>query len=159
CGSPRPSPCAPETWTHRTPCSKKASAWIAQECSPRRGRVKRPWPSFFLASRGAVPLPSHHVSRLDPRRRDPPHKLRGRPPPRPPRQHPAESAAPAAAAPKPADDADKPFTQVPTACEKTADKICLPPAAFIKRLCNGAFPDVALTMFAKGTPWTRGYLR
>jgi hypothetical protein len=47
---------------------------------------------------------------------------------------------------------------VPTTCE-TKDGDCLPPARFAKKLCAGFHPDVALAMFAKGTPWTRGYLR
>jgi hypothetical protein len=37
--------------------------------------------------------------------------------------------------------------------------MCLPPAAFVKRLCAASYPDVALAMLAKGTPWVRGYLR
>jgi hypothetical protein len=47
--------------------------------------------------------------------------------------------------------------QVPTTCE-TADKVCLPPVGFVKRLCGGFHPDAALALFAKGTPFTRGYL-
>lgn len=48
--------------------------------------------------------------------------------------------------------------EVPTTCE-TVDGFCLPPARFTKKLCASFHPDVALAMFAKGTPWTRGYLR
>ena len=29
----------------------------------------------------------------------------------------------------------------------------------MKRLCSGFYPDVALSMLSKGTPWSRGYLR
>jgi hypothetical protein len=29
----------------------------------------------------------------------------------------------------------------------------------VKRLCGGFYPDVALTMMGKGTPWQRAYLR
>ncbi|AUX46069.1 hypothetical protein SOCE26_075720 [Sorangium cellulosum] len=47
--------------------------------------------------------------------------------------------------------------QVPTTCEER-DGMCLPPPAFVKRLCSGFHPDVALSLFAKGTPFTRGYL-
>lgn len=47
--------------------------------------------------------------------------------------------------------------QIPTTCEQSGD-VCLPPAAFVKRLCGGFHPDVALSLFAKGTPFTRGYL-
>ena len=54
-------------------------------------------------------------------------------------------------------DADAAAKQVPTTCE-TTDKFCMPPAAFVKRLCGGFYPDVALGLFAKGSPFTRGYL-
>ncbi len=66
------------------------------------------------------------------------------------------SAAPTAA---PVAEEDKPFGKVPTACAETKGKLCLPPAKFVKRLCNDSYPDVALLMLAKGTPWSRGYLR
>ena len=46
--------------------------------------------------------------------------------------------------------------QIPTTCERGNE--CLPPVAFVKRLCSGFHPDVALTLFAKGSPFTRGYL-
>lgn len=48
---------------------------------------------------------------------------------------------------------------VPTTCTPDANGLCAPPAAFVKHLCAGAYPDVALVFFGKGTPWTRGYLR
>lgn len=54
-------------------------------------------------------------------------------------------------------DAEAAAKQVPTTCE-TTDKFCLPPVAFVKRLCGGFHPDVALGLFAKGTPFTRGYM-
>lgn len=51
---------------------------------------------------------------------------------------------------------------LPTACESEQSlkdaKACLPPAAFAKKLCGGIYPEVALGMFAKGTPWTRVWL-
>lgn len=51
---------------------------------------------------------------------------------------------------------------IPTACVgeqsiKNA-KACLPPGVFAKKLCGGIYPEVALAMFAKGTPWTRVWL-
>jgi len=49
-------------------------------------------------------------------------------------------------------------TEIPTACAKQGE-ICTPPAKFAKRLCSDTYPTVALVLFAKGTPWTRGYLR
>ncbi len=47
---------------------------------------------------------------------------------------------------------------MPDTCE-TKGNVCLPPAAFVKRLCEKGSPDVALAMLGKGTPWSRGYLR
>ncbi|HEY4119218.1 MAG TPA: hypothetical protein VGM56_15230 [Byssovorax sp.] len=70
----------------------------------------------------------------------------------------AEAAAPpdaSAASAKP----EGPSGALPTACDDTKDGACLPEAAFVKRLCATFHPEVALAMFAKGTPWTRGYLR
>lgn len=55
------------------------------------------------------------------------------------------------------DAADAASRQVPTTCEQK-DNVCLPPVAFVKRLCGGFHPDVALSLFAKGTPFTRAYL-
>jgi hypothetical protein len=75
----------------------------------------------------------------------------GAPPPTPaptPSTTPSASAASDANATKPEGDAEKPFTELPTACDGKASKVCTPPAAFVKRLCGGAFPDVALAMFA-----------
>jgi hypothetical protein len=46
---------------------------------------------------------------------------------------------------------------MPTTCEKKGD-VCSPPFKWVKRLCGGFYPDVALAMFAKDSPWTRGYL-
>jgi len=80
----------------------------------------------------------------------------GAPPPTP-APAPSESASAAPSATVAVDD--KPFTAIPTACDGHDDKLCLPPAAFVKRLCGGSYAEVALSMFAKGTPWTRGYLR
>jgi hypothetical protein len=47
---------------------------------------------------------------------------------------------------------------VPTTCE-TKDGLCLPSPAFTKKLCDRGSLDVALAMFRKGTPFSRGYLR
>ncbi|MEO7329167.1 MAG: hypothetical protein ABI193_11340 [Minicystis sp.] len=81
----------------------------------------------------------------------------GSPPP-PAAAAPAASATPdASAAPMSADD--KPAAKLPTACEPGSDKVCLPPPGFVKRLCANFFPDTTVSMFAKGTPWTRAYSR
>lgn len=51
---------------------------------------------------------------------------------------------------------------LPTACGAEATikdaKLCLPEATFAKKLCTGNYPEVALGLFGKGTPWTRIYL-
>ena len=88
------------------------------------------------------------------------------------------SSAPVAKAPLPADDppakaakeadAEKPAAKdeaatadsdeaIPTKCAK-ADP-CVPPAAYVKKLCAASYPSVALNFFRGGTPWTRGYLK
>ncbi len=72
---------------------------------------------------------------------------------------PAATAAPEVASAKPVDPDDAPSTALPSACASADDKVCLPPKPFVKRLCAGFFPDTALAMFKKGTPWTRGYMR
>jgi len=62
-----------------------------------------------------------------------------------------------------ADDAkpDEP-APLPTMCGAEATikdaKLCLPQPAFAKKLCGGSYPEVALGLFGKGTPWTRIYL-
>lgn len=66
-------------------------------------------------------------------------------------------AKPDAASKEQAED-EKSATELPKECAKKDDKMCLPPAAFVTRLCQGNFPSVALAMFKKETPWTRGYL-
>jgi hypothetical protein len=72
---------------------------------------------------------------------------------------PAPSAeASAAASAAPAAPEEKPLDKLPTECERRG-KLCLPPAAFAKRLCSGFYPDIALVMLSKGTPWSRGWLR
>lgn len=76
----------------------------------------------------------------------------------------AAASAEASAAPQAAPSVreDPPRDKLPAACAEGTGKDsarCLPPASFVKRLCDGFFPDVALAMLAKGTPWQRGYLR
>lgn len=83
----------------------------------------------------------------------------GAPPAPPPAAPVAKAEATAAPEAKPVDPDDTPGTELPTACAAGDDKMCLPPKPFVKRLCAGFFPDTALAMFKKGTPWTRGYLR
>ena len=35
----------------------------------------------------------------------------------------------------------------------------MPPKEFVDKLCESSRPNVALTLFRKGTPWTRAYVR
>lgn len=61
-----------------------------------------------------------------------------------------EPEAPPEAAPEP--------EPIPTECV-TADGVCVPDPAFVKKLCSGNFPDVGLVLMTKGTPFTRMYMR
>lgn len=51
---------------------------------------------------------------------------------------------------------------IPTACVGEqpikGTTACLMPGTFAKKLCAASYPDMALTLFAKGTPWTRVWL-
>ncbi|MRG96416.1 hypothetical protein [Polyangium spumosum] len=46
----------------------------------------------------------------------------------------------------------------PTACSNEGEGICVPPKVFVEKLCAAGKPELSLAMFAKGTPWVRGYL-
>jgi hypothetical protein len=65
------------------------------------------------------------------------------------------SAEPAAA---PAAPEEKPLDKLPTECADKG-KLCLPPPAFVKKLCAGWFPDIALAMLSKSAPWSHGFLK
>lgn len=62
--------------------------------------------------------------------------------------------------PAAADDSDAGADDgaIPTKCDGYDGDICLPPKKFVKRLCSGDYPNVALYMFQSGSPWTRGWL-
>ncbi len=47
---------------------------------------------------------------------------------------------------------------VPEQCTKE-EAPCLPPLEWAERLCQDVYPDVALYMFRRGTPWSRYYMR
>jgi hypothetical protein len=47
---------------------------------------------------------------------------------------------------------------VPTECAPGSQP-CAAPSKFVDQVCRGKYADLALTMFAKGTPWPRGYLK
>ena len=44
-------------------------------------------------------------------------------------------------------------------CASHDGNVCLPDPGFVKRVCNGSYPDVALLLFSKDAPFTRVYLR
>jgi hypothetical protein len=67
---------------------------------------------------------------------------------------PSEGAAPAAEQPAEDDSAKK---KIPDACVGDSSSCTMPPA-FVKRLCAGVHPDLALMFFAKGSPWRRAYV-
>lgn len=73
-----------------------------------------------------------------------------------PSAEPVASAAEAAgsAAPK---EKDEKLPAVVTTCEKNGD-LCVPPPAFVKKLCGNVNPDLALVYFRKGSPFSRGWL-
>jgi len=68
---------------------------------------------------------------------------------------PAESGAPAAEPAAAAEDNSK--KKIPEACSGESGACTMPPG-FVKRLCAGVFPELALMFFAKGSPWRRAYV-
>jgi hypothetical protein len=47
---------------------------------------------------------------------------------------------------------------LPSECSAVG-RLCLPPRAFVRRLCQGAFTGAAFHLLQKGTPFSRGYVR
>ncbi|WP_394832885.1 hypothetical protein LVJ94_40920 [Pendulispora rubella] len=48
---------------------------------------------------------------------------------------------------------------LPTTCTvQGTRKACVPDADYAKKLCSTAYPDVALSLFSQGTPFTRAYM-
>ncbi|MBK9258838.1 MAG: hypothetical protein IPM54_03265 [Polyangiaceae bacterium] len=77
----------------------------------------------------------------------------------------AEGSSEAASADKPAEDKPKDEATaddgktIPEACANgTSGDGCVMPKAFVKRLCSGVYPELALMFFQKGTPWKRAYV-
>jgi hypothetical protein len=64
---------------------------------------------------------------------------------------PADSVAATAPAPTP--------KGIPASCATQGDSVCTPDVDFANRMCNGSYPDVALVLFQKESPFTRMYLR
>jgi hypothetical protein len=48
---------------------------------------------------------------------------------------------------------------MPVACVPGGNDACTPPGPFVDALCSGSYLEATLALFAKGSPWTRGYLR
>jgi hypothetical protein len=81
------------------------------------------------------------------------------PPPEAPEPEPQpaeEPTAPAEAAPK-AEEAPA-SAGLPDACAGKGE-LCLPPRAFVGRLCKDEYFGAALHLFAKASPFSRGYVR
>jgi hypothetical protein len=47
---------------------------------------------------------------------------------------------------------------LPTTCHKDGE-LCLPPRAFVNRLCKDEYAAAALHLLGKGSPYSRGYVR
>jgi len=68
------------------------------------------------------------------------------------------ASSPGSAGPAVKDPAAGSSLEIPTECATSGAKVCTPPTAFVAKLCQWRSPDVALSMFRKGTPWTRAYM-
>jgi hypothetical protein len=67
---------------------------------------------------------------------------------------PAKDSAPAATAD--AAQAEEDSKKIPDAC--AGEGTCQMPKGFVKRLCSGVYPELALMFFQKGSPWKRAYV-
>jgi len=80
---------------------------------------------------------------------------------------PNAAADPAPSASETAKESTPPAKQEPAAEEShslpmycaTKEDVCFPEAAFVKRFCNGSYPDLALVLMSKDAPFTHMYLR
>ncbi len=54
------------------------------------------------------------------------------------------------------DDANA--TKIPEGCAGDTKDPCQMPKGFVKRLCAGVFPELALSFFQKSSPWKRAYV-
>lgn len=48
--------------------------------------------------------------------------------------------------------------EIPLSCSG-AGQSCYPPAAFAHAVCKGKYPDLALVLFGKSSPWQRAYVK
>lgn len=56
-----------------------------------------------------------------------------------------------------ANDQEQPVA-VPTQCAEAGQQPCQMPRDFVKRLCAGAYPELALYFFSQPSPWSRLYV-
>src|SRR5689334_11730451 len=74
---------------------------------------------------------------------------------------PEPSAAPAessSAEAKPVDPEEATSKKIPAGCDGDDKKACVMPRGFVRNLCSGAYPELALMFFQKGSPWRRAYV-
>src|ERR1051325_11047157 len=86
--------------------------------------------------------------------------------PKPAQSAPESAATPAAAAGDgpPADAAGGDEAAAPAAGGMPKDcarktGACVPPKAFVEKLCSGSYPSMAIYLFGNKSPWARGYLK
>jgi hypothetical protein len=70
----------------------------------------------------------------------------------------AATASPAEPEQSRASTAPDTSRNLPTECTRVGD-LCLPPRAFVRRLCQGASTVVAFHLLKKDTPFSRGFVR
>lgn len=61
-------------------------------------------------------------------------------------------------APAGEEKAEEDSAKIPTDCVDGNKDPCLMPRGFVKRLCSGAYPELALYFFQKDSPWKRAYV-
>jgi hypothetical protein len=78
-----------------------------------------------------------------------------------PSSAPAKTASTAESTATPADEPaaeadDK--VKIPEGCVDDNKAGCVMPGKFVRRLCAGVYPELALMFFSKGSPWRRAYV-
>ncbi|WP_272422567.1 hypothetical protein [Polyangium jinanense] len=54
--------------------------------------------------------------------------------------------------------AEEDSKSIPEACAGDDKAACVMPKGFVKRLCSGVYPELALYLFQKSSPWRRAYV-
>lgn len=54
--------------------------------------------------------------------------------------------------------AEEDSAKIPSECAEGNKDPCLMPKGFVRRLCGGAYPELALYFFQKDSPWKRAYV-